>query len=185
MAKEALALHIEGLLDDNESIPSPTAAEEIDRDDALLVAAIEVPDNLKVERINVTIPALALQRFDAFAQRHSMTRSGLLVEAAHRWIAQEAVRAPPSLWRSSHTHFFEGDAEQTPMISDSDATEAALNAIRAALAHPEHASEQPSKNVTSEKVARHIIWLTRELEKAVQTLIERGASAQPPRKERA
>jgi predicted RNase H-like HicB family nuclease len=48
MAKEALALHIEGLLEDNESIPAPTAADQVDRDDALFVAAIEVPDNLKV-----------------------------------------------------------------------------------------------------------------------------------------
>src|SRR5216683_2929735 len=100
MAKEALALHIEGLLDDDETVPAPSAADEIDRDDALLVTAIEVPDNLKVERINVTVPALALQRFDAFAQRHSMTRSGLLVEAAQRWIARETVLpAPP--WRPS------------------------------------------------------------------------------------
>jgi len=89
MAKEALALHIEGLLEDNESIPAPAPADQIDRDDALLVTAIEVPDNLKVERINVTVPALALRRFDAFAERRGMTRSGLFVEAAQRWIAQE------------------------------------------------------------------------------------------------
>jgi predicted RNase H-like HicB family nuclease len=92
MAKEALALHVEGLLEDNEVVPAPTPAEQIDRDDALLVTAVEVPDNLKVERINVTVPALALLRFDAFAERHSMTRSGLLVEAAQRWIAQENIR---------------------------------------------------------------------------------------------
>ena len=89
MAKEALALHVEGLLEDNEDVPAPTPADRIDRDGALLVTAIEVPDNLKVERINVTVPALALLRFDAFAERRSMTRSGLFVEAAQRWIAEE------------------------------------------------------------------------------------------------
>src|SRR5262245_40080201 len=89
MAKEALALHIEGMLEDNENIPAPTPADQIGRDDALLVTAIEVPDNLRVERINVTVPALALRRFDAFAERRGMTRSGLFVEAAQRWIAQE------------------------------------------------------------------------------------------------
>jgi len=43
MAKEALALHIEGLLDDNEEIPAPTAADQIDRNGALLIAAIDAP----------------------------------------------------------------------------------------------------------------------------------------------
>jgi predicted RNase H-like HicB family nuclease/predicted transcriptional regulator len=92
MAKEALALHIEGLLEDNENVPAPAPADQIDCDDALLVTAIEVPDDLKVERINVTVPALALLRFDAFAERRSMTRSGLFVEAAQRWIAQETAQ---------------------------------------------------------------------------------------------
>jgi predicted RNase H-like HicB family nuclease len=54
MAREALALHIEGLLDGNEAVPVPTAADEIERNDALLVAAIEVPDNVKVERIKAS-----------------------------------------------------------------------------------------------------------------------------------
>jgi predicted RNase H-like HicB family nuclease len=92
MAKEAVALHIEGLLEDNEDVPAPMPADQIDRDGALLVTAIEVPDDLKVERVNVTVPALALLRFDAFAERRSMTRSGLFVEAAQRWIAQEIAQ---------------------------------------------------------------------------------------------
>jgi predicted RNase H-like HicB family nuclease len=50
MAKEALAFHIEGLLEDNMNIPFPTPAEQIDRNDALLIAAIELPSNLKLER---------------------------------------------------------------------------------------------------------------------------------------
>src|SRR5271166_1439579 len=114
MAKEALALHIEGLLEDDENVPAPTAIDEVDRGDALLVAAIEVPDNLKVERINVTIAALALQRVDAFAARHGMTRSGLLAEAAHRWIAQESGRAiPPPRHFSSPPWRMRDDALET------------------------------------------------------------------------
>lgn len=42
MAREALALHIEGLLEDCQDVPAPTPAEQIDRDDALLVTAVEV-----------------------------------------------------------------------------------------------------------------------------------------------
>jgi predicted RNase H-like HicB family nuclease len=88
MAKEALALHIEDMLENDEEIPVPTPADKIDRDDALLIAAIDVPDTVKVERVNVTIPAIALTRFDKFAAQLGMTRSGLFVEAVTRWIAQ-------------------------------------------------------------------------------------------------
>ena len=88
MAREALALHIEDMLENGEEIPAPTPPDKIDRDDALLIAAIDVPDTAKVERVNVTIPAIALARFDAFAAQLGMTRSGLFVEAVSRWIAQ-------------------------------------------------------------------------------------------------
>jgi predicted RNase H-like HicB family nuclease len=90
MAREALALHVEGLLEDGEEVPNPTPADAIDRDDAVAIAAIDVPDNMRVERVNITVPALSLQRFDAFAARQGMTRSGLFVEAVHRWIQATA-----------------------------------------------------------------------------------------------
>jgi predicted RNase H-like HicB family nuclease len=86
MAKEALALQIEGLLEEGEAVPTPSPPEAIERDDAVALAAIEIPDNMRVERVNITVPALTLQRFDAFAVRQGMTRSGLFVEAVHRWI---------------------------------------------------------------------------------------------------
>jgi predicted RNase H-like HicB family nuclease len=116
MAKEALALHIEGLLEDNEDVPAPTPADQIDRDDALLVTAIEVPDDLKVERINVTVPALALLRFDAFAERRGMTRSGLFVEAAQRWIAQETAQetAQQTVLTAIQDAFSARELDQTP-----------------------------------------------------------------------
>jgi predicted RNase H-like HicB family nuclease len=195
MAKEALALHIEGLLDDNENVPAPTAADEVDRDDALLLTSIEVPDNLRVERINVTIPALALQRFDAFAQRHSMSRSGLLVEAAHRWIAQETVRVA-SAWRpirndgledalsTMPNHLSERVPEQTSGDASKDRTEAALMAMQDALLR-DHAGEQLSADLPFETIVKRILSLTIELEKAVRTLLERGPHGRPAQKERA
>jgi predicted RNase H-like HicB family nuclease len=42
MAKEALTLHIEGLLEDGEDVPAPRPAEQIDRDGALLLTAVEM-----------------------------------------------------------------------------------------------------------------------------------------------
>ncbi len=49
-AKEALAFHIEGMVQDGEKVPLPAPADAIDRNGALLMAAIDVPDTLKVEQ---------------------------------------------------------------------------------------------------------------------------------------
>ena len=193
MAKEALALHIEGLLEDKGNVPAPSALDQIDRDDALLVAAIEVPDNLKVERINVTIPALALQRFDAFAERHSMTRSGLLVEATQRWIADQVLRPSPISPRFA-PHRLQGlndtletapmrmnplarVAEQTPMKPETRALQAQLDSL-------EHGREQLSEDWALENLSERILWLTQELEKALRTFMERRVAPQPVYKDR-
>ena len=47
MAKEALALHIENMLEHGEEIPVATPADKIDRGDALLLALNDVTDALK------------------------------------------------------------------------------------------------------------------------------------------
>ena len=79
-AKEALPGHIQQLLDGNQRVCAPTAAEAIERGDALLLAAIDVPDDLRAVQIDVAIPALALARIDSFAQRHGLSRAALFVE---------------------------------------------------------------------------------------------------------
>jgi len=90
-AREALSLHIERLLEANHRISAPTAADAIERGDALLLAAIEVPDDLRIAHIDLAIPALALARIDAFARRHGLTPATLFVEAVNRWAMQEAA----------------------------------------------------------------------------------------------
>jgi hypothetical protein len=50
----------------------------------VLVAAIEVPDDLTTELIDLAVPGPALGRFDLFAERRGMTRSAFLPEAANR-----------------------------------------------------------------------------------------------------
>jgi predicted RNase H-like HicB family nuclease len=90
-AKEALPAHIQQLLDGNQRVCAPTAAEAIERGDALLLAAIDVPDDLRAVQIDVAIPALALARIDSFAQRHGLSRAALFVESVDRWAMQEAA----------------------------------------------------------------------------------------------
>jgi predicted RNase H-like HicB family nuclease len=90
-AREALSMHIERLLEANQRICIPTAADAIERGDALLLAAVDVPDDLRIAHVDLAIPALSLARIDAFAQRRGLTRSALFVEAVNRWAVHETV----------------------------------------------------------------------------------------------
>jgi predicted RNase H-like HicB family nuclease len=93
MAGEALSLHIDGMLEDGETIPSPSPLSSIMQDRqnlnavAFLVPAIT--SSQKVVRVNITIREGDLQQIDAFADRHKMTRSGFLIQAAQTAIADE------------------------------------------------------------------------------------------------
>ena len=90
-AREALLLHIGRLLEANQRIGNPTAADAIERGDAVLLAAIDVPDDVGIAHIDVAVPALSLARIDSFARRHGLTLGALLVEAVNRWAAQESA----------------------------------------------------------------------------------------------
>src|SRR5258706_12107483 len=90
-AREALSLHIERLLEANHRICDPTAADAIERGDALLLAAVEVPDDLRIAHVDLAVPALSLARIDAFARRHGLTHAALFVAAVDRWAMQETM----------------------------------------------------------------------------------------------
>ncbi|MGY4303514.1 putative RNase H-like HicB family nuclease [Bradyrhizobium sp. USDA 4369] len=95
MAEEALALHIEGLIEDGEAVPEPSSLEQImsDRDNRSGVAVL-VPvkiDQPKTVRVNVTLPEDVLAQIDRYAAVHGFTRSGLLVQAAKRLLTDEAA----------------------------------------------------------------------------------------------
>lgn len=93
MAEEALAFHIEGLVEDGEPIPDPTTLEEImsdseNRDGVAILVAVkgEAP---RAVRVNVTLPEDVLQQIDQFAEAHGYTRSGFLTQAAKRVMDEE------------------------------------------------------------------------------------------------
>ena len=65
MAKEALTLHIDNMLEHGEEIPIATPADKIDRDDALLVVPIDVTDALTAGGVSVTVPAEAHRRTES------------------------------------------------------------------------------------------------------------------------
>jgi predicted RNase H-like HicB family nuclease len=97
MAEEALALHIEGLVEDNEAIPEPSTLETIMADPAnrdgvaiLVAAKTQAP---KAVRVNVTFPEDVLAQIDRYAEEHGFTRSGFLTQAAKRVINREGEEA--------------------------------------------------------------------------------------------
>ncbi|ESX81030.1 MULTISPECIES: type II toxin-antitoxin system HicB family antitoxin [unclassified Mesorhizobium] len=95
MAEEALAFHVEGLVEDGEAIPEPSSLEEVMSDkDNLSGVAILVPlkaEAAKVVRVNVTIPEDILDQIDRYAERHGYSRSGFLTAAAKKVMQIEAA----------------------------------------------------------------------------------------------
>ncbi len=94
-AEEALALHIEGMMEDGDDIPTPSAFDVIaqvqDFQDAVAVLVIKAPDvSAPAVRINVTIPDQMLKRIDSYAAKHGLTRSGFLVQAAKKEIEMQS-----------------------------------------------------------------------------------------------
>lgn len=83
-AKEAITLHIDGLLDDNEMIPAPSP---VSRYSSLaeyagyIWAIVEIDPTIlddKAERVNITLPRRVLARLDAKAKEAGETRSGYI-----------------------------------------------------------------------------------------------------------
>jgi predicted RNase H-like HicB family nuclease len=96
MAQEALALHVEGMLAEGESIPEPSSFEQV-RAEPEFSNGVPVWVPLKTDalviRVNVTLPAAILRRIDDYAEERGLTRSGFLAEAARH----ELDRVPRGL----------------------------------------------------------------------------------------
>ncbi|HYS85550.1 MAG TPA: type II toxin-antitoxin system HicB family antitoxin [Bradyrhizobium sp.] len=94
VAEEALAFHIEGLVEDGEAIPEASSLEDVMADPdnrsgvAILVAVkTEAP---KVIRVNVTLPSDILEQIDKYAEAHGLSRSGFLAQAAKKAMLEAA-----------------------------------------------------------------------------------------------
>ena len=91
MAEEALALHVEGLAEDGEAIPDPSALEDVmadpnNRSGVAILISVKT-EQPKAIRVNVTLPEDVLDKIDKYAEAHGFTRSGLLTQAAKRLMA--------------------------------------------------------------------------------------------------
>ncbi|KGM35409.1 type II toxin-antitoxin system HicB family antitoxin [Inquilinus limosus] len=95
MAEEALALHMEGMAEDDEAVPEPSGLEEIMADaenrDGVAVLVPAPQQAIKSVRVNVTIPEDVLAEIDRYAEGHGFTRSGFLVRAAREAMADDRL----------------------------------------------------------------------------------------------
>ena len=89
-AREAIVLHVEGLLSDHEPVPAP--APTVDADGGI-VAVVNVDDGLlsdRTVRLNITLPSRIVGPLDDAARRAGTTRSGLLARIALAYLARGA-----------------------------------------------------------------------------------------------
>ena len=95
MAEEALAFHVEGMLEDGDAIPEPTTLETVMSDpanrDAVAILVSLKTQAPKAVRINITLPEDVLQRIDTYAEAQGLSRSGFLARAARREIERNTA----------------------------------------------------------------------------------------------
>jgi len=85
MAAEALALHIQGMIQDGDPVPEPSNLDEIAKDAAkrgaiAFMVSVDAPD--ATVRVNITARESQIEKIDALAEAAGMTRSGYMVRAA-------------------------------------------------------------------------------------------------------
>ncbi len=84
-ARDALSLHLQGMAEDGDAFPEPTALEDIKSDPEVKeVGRVLVDADVEDApvRVNISIGAQFLKRIDVAAESRGMSRSGFLVEAA-------------------------------------------------------------------------------------------------------
>src|SRR3546814_5613068 len=88
-----LDLHLEGLVEDGGEVPVPRPISELQTDPDFangVWAVVDVDTSRfdgRAEKINITVPRRVLTQIDNYAKAHGATRSGFLVEAARRAMA--------------------------------------------------------------------------------------------------
>ena len=97
MAKEAIELHIEGLVEEGLAVPRPGAIEAHRREPAYAggtwaIVTVQLSDlRLRSKRVNISMPERVLEAADRYAARIGETRSGLLVRAVSEYMGRSPV----------------------------------------------------------------------------------------------
>lgn len=95
MAEEALAFHIDGLVEDGEAVPEASSLEAVmadpDNKDGVAILVAVKTTAVKCVRVNVTLPEDVLVQIDKFAKARGLSRSGFLAQAAKKALEPEAA----------------------------------------------------------------------------------------------
>lgn len=100
-AAEALAFHVEGMVEDGLSLPpvrslTQLRKDPIFREDSVgaMIALVPYAPPARAARINITLDESLLERVDRAAEAVGETRSGYLADAARRRLAADAGTLP-------------------------------------------------------------------------------------------
>ncbi len=97
MAAEALAFHIAGMIEDGDTIPDPSALDDLAtdpaRNDAVAFLVHVDPYTDRTVRINITAREKQLERINQLASQSGMTRSAYMVSSALSRSAAQRKRA--------------------------------------------------------------------------------------------
>ena len=85
LAPEALALHIQGMIEDGETVPEPSKVDDIAKDAArhgaiAFIVSVDAPD--VTVRVNITARESQIERIDRLAEAAGLTRSAYMVRSA-------------------------------------------------------------------------------------------------------
>lgn len=85
LAPQALALHIEGMVEDGETIPKPSTLDDLAHDPARKDAVaflVSVDIAKRAQRFNITARKAQMDEIDRRARKQGQTRSAFMVSAA-------------------------------------------------------------------------------------------------------
>ena len=85
LASEALALHIQGMIEDGDTVPEPSKVDAIAADAAkhgaiAFMVSVDAPD--ATVRVNITARESQIEKIDRLAEAAGMTRSAYMVRSA-------------------------------------------------------------------------------------------------------
>ena len=102
MAKEAVEVYLEQIIEDGKPVPLPGRIEQHQRNSDYrggawaFVSVDQSSLRVVAKRINITIPERVLDAIDRFAADSGETRSGLLARAATEYIGRAGDKALPA-----------------------------------------------------------------------------------------
>jgi predicted RNase H-like HicB family nuclease len=91
LAQEALVIHVQGMIEDGDQLPTPSKLEDImdctDYAEAVAYLVVTIPNEKpRTVRVNISVPEMTLKKIDAAARKRGMSRSSFLVHLAQNEI---------------------------------------------------------------------------------------------------